>query len=504
MRVGSLFSGIGGIDLGLEWAGMSVEWMVEKEAFCQDQLRKHWPNTPIYEDIKEIDWTTMPPVDVLAGGFPCQPFSAAGKRQGAKDDRHLWPFYLEAIKILRPTWIIAENVDGLRSMVLERISLGVEGRTITRSEDQDYYEATYIQQENMLLDDICGEIEDEDYQVQPIIVPACAKNAPHIRRRIFILAHTDSPREPCSPSRWIESRYWPVHGSESCLDDSHDGHQPQNEELLSGWDSSCQASTGCHHDMAHTNGCCSGQGGPGQSGREVSDLESAVADTSVERFQIGRGTSLADSGKEESQSERLRDVHRGTQVPPRPQRHLADPNRVSSYTGGHGSVDDGRERSESPELCGGRCDCRDMENTSGDGCLRSVQEAGQEVERTQELGSSGESGGSGCSLGNPCPSRLQGCEQHCTCDRERIRRPSHGPTPEPGHTFDPWAEADIIVCHDQKARRMPPAGSGICLLAHGVPQRVAKLKALGNSVSPILPYEIGLAMMEAQYGSRLQ
>lgn len=116
MKVGSLFSGIGGIDLGLQWAGMKTIWFVEKEKYCQKVLTKHWPGVPIYGDIKEIDPTTLPRPDLLCGGFPCQDLSVAGKREGLAGERSgLWFEFLRIIDEIKPQWVLIENVPGLLS-----------------------------------------------------------------------------------------------------------------------------------------------------------------------------------------------------------------------------------------------------------------------------------------------------------------------------------------------------------------------------------------------------
>lgn len=116
MKFGSLFAGIGGIDLGLERAGMTCVWQVEKDEFCRKVLAKHWPEVPKFGDIREVSGHELETVDLICGGFPCQPFSFAGKRRGAEDDRHLWPEMLRIIKIIRPKWVIAENVGGILSI----------------------------------------------------------------------------------------------------------------------------------------------------------------------------------------------------------------------------------------------------------------------------------------------------------------------------------------------------------------------------------------------------
>ena len=112
LTVGSLFSGIGGIDLGLERAGMTVKWHSEIDPFACRVLKKHWPNVPNIGDIKAVNWEEIENVDVIAGGYPCQPFSTAGKRQGENDPRHLWPYFRNAISVLRPRYALLENVRG--------------------------------------------------------------------------------------------------------------------------------------------------------------------------------------------------------------------------------------------------------------------------------------------------------------------------------------------------------------------------------------------------------
>lgn len=159
MTVGSLFSGIGGFDLGLERAGMRIEWQVEIDDYCRSVLGKHWPHVPCHADITTIDWAFIPRVDLVCGGFPCQPFSAAGKRRGADDARYLWPEVVRCLAVLRPTWFLGENVYGL-------LHLGIE---------QMY-----------------ADLEALGYQVAILGIPACAVDAPHLRKRIWILAHDSS------------------------------------------------------------------------------------------------------------------------------------------------------------------------------------------------------------------------------------------------------------------------------------------------------------------------
>lgn len=162
LTVGSLFSGIGGFDLGLERAGLKIKFQVENNEYCRHVLKKHWPTVPCHFDITKIDWEWIPRVDLVCGGFPCQPFSVAGKRRGQADDRYLWPEVVRCLDTLRPTWFLGENVPGLI---------------------------------NLALDQVCADLEGLGYQVWPVCVPACAVDAPHIRQRIWIIGfHPNTDR----------------------------------------------------------------------------------------------------------------------------------------------------------------------------------------------------------------------------------------------------------------------------------------------------------------------
>ena len=113
MTVGSLFSGIGGMDLGLERAGMTVRWQVEKDDWRRRVLAKHWPNVKRYEDVTTLTGEELAPVDLICGGFPCQPVSHAGQQKGLNDDRWLWPHFARLLGVLRPRYALVENVPGL-------------------------------------------------------------------------------------------------------------------------------------------------------------------------------------------------------------------------------------------------------------------------------------------------------------------------------------------------------------------------------------------------------
>ena len=152
-----LFSGIGGFALAAQWAGIETVAFCEIDDFACKVLNKNFPDVPVHRDIRELDGSLYAGIDLITGGYPCQPFSTAGKRKGADDPRHLWPEMFRVIKQARPAWVVCENVEG-------HVANG--------------------------LDSVCDDLESEGYEVRPLIIPACAVESPHIRNRVWIIAHT--------------------------------------------------------------------------------------------------------------------------------------------------------------------------------------------------------------------------------------------------------------------------------------------------------------------------
>ena len=163
LRVLDLFSGIGGFSLGLErTGGFETAAFCEFAKFPRRVLAKHWPDVPCFPDVRELKGSDIDgPVDVICGGYPCQPFSTAGRRQGEKDDRHLWPEVDRLVAELRPAWCLFENVAG-------HISMG--------------------------LDDVLSDLEGQGYSARTFVIPACATDAPHRRDRVWTVAHADDAR----------------------------------------------------------------------------------------------------------------------------------------------------------------------------------------------------------------------------------------------------------------------------------------------------------------------
>ena len=169
-----LFSGIGGFSLGLEaTGGFETKAFCDIEKYPRQVLQKHWPHVKQYEDIKELNYERLKAdgidsIDIITGGYPCQPFSIAGRQKGEQDSRHLWPEYFRLVKELRPTWVIGENVSG-------HIKLG--------------------------LDTVIEDLESEDYSVRPFSISASSIGANHQRERIWILAHSRRSQWPRAEQR---------------------------------------------------------------------------------------------------------------------------------------------------------------------------------------------------------------------------------------------------------------------------------------------------------------
>lgn len=185
---GSLFAGGGGFDIAAEWCGISTRWQVECDPYCQQTLRQLFPEATLYDDITTLNLNQLEKVDIITGGFPCQPFSTAGKRRGAEDDRYLWPAMLEVIKHVGPTWVIVENVVGIKSMALPIFMAEVEGETVLLRVIRDLIRAGYSL--------------PTEHDGTPVVydIPAAGVGASHVRDRIWIIAYASGERE-CSKHR---------------------------------------------------------------------------------------------------------------------------------------------------------------------------------------------------------------------------------------------------------------------------------------------------------------
>ena len=205
MKHGSLFSGIGGFDLAAEWMGWENVFHCEWNEFGQKVLKYYWPKAITYEDITKTDFTIhRGKIDVLTGGFPCQPYSVSGKRKGTEDERHLWPEMLRAIREIQPTWVVAENVRGL---------INWNG--------------------GMVFEEVQADLEAEGFEVQSFILPAASANAPHKRDRVWFVANSDNNRNMRKPaqneseskedrvSKWNEIQHFKISDNIRSVVESH-------------------------------------------------------------------------------------------------------------------------------------------------------------------------------------------------------------------------------------------------------------------------------------------
>jgi DNA (cytosine-5)-methyltransferase 1 len=196
MKHGSLFSGIGGFDLAAEWMGWENVFHCEWNPFGQQVLKYYWPNSISYDDITKTDFTIhQGKIDIITGGFPCQPYSSAGKRLGKEDERHLWPQMLRTIREVQPSWVVGENVLGI---------VNWSG--------------------GLVFHEVQADLEAEGYEVQPFVLPAVSVNAPHRRDRVWFVAHSigkchsscresksiegDWSEDNCESEKWGEQTKW--------------------------------------------------------------------------------------------------------------------------------------------------------------------------------------------------------------------------------------------------------------------------------------------------------
>jgi DNA (cytosine-5)-methyltransferase 1 len=256
-----LFSGIGGFSLAASWTGqIETITFCEIDKFCQKVLKKHWPDVPIFDDITKLRGEDIEqPVDIICGGFPCQPYSQAGKRRGKEDDRALWPEMFRVIREIKPKWILAENVAGFVNMGLEDCISELEG--------EGYYNFINNQGKKTII---------------PFIIPACAVGAPHRRDRVWIVANSGQQS---------------TRGTQSGFDNREQSSSEEKERTNQGYgftDKNCHAS-----DSDRLNG-----NNAGYDTGEVSQLEASgllgmqsITDSCNERLQGSEWTGSHEQGQ---------------------------------------------------------------------------------------------------------------------------------------------------------------------------------------------------------------
>lgn len=491
IKILDLCSGIGGFSLGLEaTGGFETVAFCEVEEFCCKVLNKHWPGVPIYNDLKELgnDPTRIvQEFDLICGGIPCQPFSVAGKQKGKEDDRHLWPYMFEIVKHKKPTWVIVENVGGFV---------------------------------NVALDDVCLNLEAEGYATQSFIIPACGVEAPHRRDRIWIIGkNLENPgrslRQGSVKREAHEDEVGKGHADQLERSGSTSGSHVANTEQLtehnltdSGSDTELKRE-GQEAGTAH--GSSSGSdvsnsssiGSSSQSKRNARSLgeeskreertrdqssvcsetrstegsRKDVPNTSSEGSQgRGREHGLSEASGQEQASRRGDDAGDGEQ-------HVADAKRnehIREIGGSSGKEGEDAQRERQEDSTSGLTSGASEVWLSDNG-----HATGKDVADTKRLGQQGQG-----KLERPSHS-----EENSAGQASELVDGSQGRTQE-GHT-----EPGVGGMADGLSARLDghygfEREPSIPRVAHGIPDRVHRLKALGNAIVPQIIRNIGLAILE--------
>jgi DNA (cytosine-5)-methyltransferase 1 len=438
-----LFSGIGGFSLGLEKAGFTTKAFCEMDPFCKLVLNKHWKDIPIYDNIKTLNGTQIEKdigaIDIITGGFPCQPYSVAGKQKGTNDDRYLWPEMFRVIREVQPTFVIAENVKGLVNI-----------------------------QDGMVFETVCSDLESEGFEVQTFIIPAAGIGAPHKRERVWIVAYSDSNRHSnkIRGSSTKEERISQEHRQDhnttrkssgaSSVWETNNQHVPNS----SGKRSSSQ-SIGVNRELAEES-----------SGEKKTRNKSTLCTSSLCSDVSNSNTRFSDGSQEEIQSRRSsrneyvensrRTLRQGSQFGTENENEIRKENANKS------------ERSS-----------KTREDVVAD---TESKRTGKNNERLRS-GTSGISGREGTvrtqeDVANPSSeqsdSQNYGQEQREVSEPKQIKLGgrSSGTLWPSNWEFEP----------------------NVGRVANGIPGRAHRLKALGNAIVPQIAEEIGKAIMKVYHG----
>jgi len=440
LKVTSLFSGIGGIDLGLEATGYyKTTLFSEIDPFCQKILKKHWPNVPIIPDVRDINGKEIE-TDVLVGGFPCQPFSVAGKRKGKEDERHLWPEMFRIIKEARPSIVIGENVPGIINV-------------------------------QMALGQCVSDLESEGYKVQPVVLPACSVNAPHRRYRVFIIAMVDT-----------DNLRFPQHSGEEKEKQVRRTETP----IVSG--GSFMANSGRSEWWQQPSGNTESVGRGAYEKTQWSTHSGSLGGSGEGAEAVADTTGIISNGGGRGDHSKEREIQWET-------------GRESSFLAN--STASGSQAS--PEECGNTSKEQETvaaSSRSGSGGTENVAdsisrdvETGRERQREIRKGHQGE-----------------GASDNVACGSEVAESKNVADTCGTGLSSASSSRSDEES--GEESRNEFPAGCGSALdwgdisgnwtvepnvgrVAHGVPDRIHRIKALGNAVVPQLTYVIGMSIIKA-------
>ena len=445
IRILDLCSGIGGFSLGLEaTGGFETVAFCEVEEFCCKVLNKHWPGVPIYNDLKELgnDPTRIvQEFDLICGGIPCQPFSVAGKQKGKEDDRHLWPYMFAIVKHKKPTWVIVENVGGFV---------------------------------NVALDDVCLDLETQGYATQSFIIPACSVEAPHRRDRIWILGkYTSEFEKPLVDTDSIRPHEHKTTEEESSRRGSETSTTTTSNDVAN-------TEQLTKHNLADSGSDTELKGERKETGTaHGSSSGSDVPNTSSEGSQgCGREHGLSEASGQEQASRRGDGAGDGEQ-------HVADAKRnehIREIGGSSGKEGEDAQRKRQEDSTSGLTSGASEVRLSDNG-----HATGKDVADTERLGQQGQG-----ELERPSHP-----EKNSAGQASELVDGSQGRTQE-GHT-----EPRVGGMADGLSARLDghygfEREPSIPRVAHGIPDRVHRLKALGNAIVPQIIRNIGLAILEEE------
>ena len=518
IKILDVCSGIGGFSLGLEaTGGFDTVAFCEYDEFCRKVLNKHWPDVPIYKDLKEIGnepTRLIQEFDLICGGVPCQPFSVAGKKKGKEDDRHLWPYMFKIIKHKKPTWVIVENVGGFV---------------------------------NVALDDVCLDLETEGYATQSFIIPACGVEAPHRRDRVWILGKLmgDTSSDGRSESKSSEKEGRVIEQSEerrvleskgasdggaSDVDDSKrnehieeigggDGEEREDEKRQGEEDSTSRISSGAsglrvsdqgHETSEHVDNSkrlglkegstqseefkgekTSNQSNNSNKRRRERGSAQDVADTELKsQHDKSNGGSNLESQKERQKTRTTDGSSSGQDV--------ADSSSKGSqgHRGEHGL----RETSEEEQAFRGGEE-RDVSNTESIGSS-SDNNSRSSTQQDREDRVQSESRGERSSEGTEDVSNSGG-KRGRSGQTDRQDAKDVGELTGSQEHREGNAEPGLGGMVDGLSSRLDghhgfEVEPDIPRVAENIPDRVNRLKALGNSIVPQIIYHIGMAILEEE------
>ena len=473
LKILDLFSGLGGFSLGLERTGH-----FETVAFCDNNkysklvIDKHWKGIKIYDDIREITkekFTTdgIETPDIITGGFPCQPFSVAGKQKGTSDDRHLWPEMFRIIKTFKPRFIIGENVRGIVNI-----------------------------QDGMVFETVCTDLEDEGYEVQPFNIPAAGVGAPHRRERIWFIAireesmvNSDNIRfeqhsttkeetswrgtsatfEPTSSTNVVNSEHIGSSTSEiegSFTTSSNNNEERQNETIKFKGTSGSSNSI----NVADTNdeGIRTRIGGSDNDHATESRIGGADGERGTRDVERHNSTSTKVKGMDVADTNESRSGERKVS------RDIGDEGRRASETRGE-SIQPKDRQTRTDNIGSSNSNVADTESIGSDVGRRS--EHSETWNGQREIGRENSQDDA-----NTDTERLQGFRESSSQLDERFSTRSESSEGGQGTVGEGWWSVE------------PNVGR----VAHGVPGRVHRLKGLGNSIVPQIVEEIGKALIKAE------